>query len=308
MPEGSFVSASFDVPKPKISLWRRVRVWTVIGVFYAAIPILIYYAILQLNSAVRKGAAWDDRLLSVFYAVLLLLYPFFMARVFLRTKWTTGRWTPPKMTIEQRAAFASRRCGAAYNPPSSWLAYVVSWGNYTAMDATATPWMRALGWTILACYGAWLLFCLAVGIALLVLGLTSLTDSFGLSLVMMGFGAALLLLPGKAAWSGISRFQTTGSLRISQEEMAQKSEQKRAWEATKSAQPMQKKLQAVAGSLIVIGVAWGWQFLRLQKHKHADWFNPGLWTIFVLYEIWVQFRRPTRGAAQSNGASEATVV
>jgi hypothetical protein len=52
---------------------------------------------------------------------------------------------------------------------------------------------------------------------------------------------------------------------------------------------------------------WGWQVLRLQNHKHADWFNPSLGTLFVLYEIWVQFRRPKGGAGQSSGTVEVTL-
>jgi hypothetical protein len=279
----------------------------VIGFFYAVIPVMLYYAVSLIRFALRAGAAWDDRLVWLFGAGLLLIYPFFIARFYLRTKWTTGRWNPPKMTEQKRAAFAARRCGSKYNPPYSWFEYVVSWGNYTAMDAVATPWKRALGWVILAAYAAFLLFCLAAAVCLLVLGLTSLTDSFGLSLLMIGFGAILLLFPGKAVWSGISRFQTTGSLRLSQEEMAQKTEQKRDWEATRSAQPTRKKLQSVAVALIVMGAMWGWQVLRLQNHKHADWFNPSLGTLFVLYEIWVQFRRPKGGAGQSSGTVEVTL-
>jgi len=190
--------------KPKAPLWKRVRAWTVILGLYAVILGMAGFAVTLIRHSFRSGAALEDRLFLLSGAVALLVPPISVAWVYLRTRWTTGRWLMKKQErVQKLSQCSTRRPAARQTPPWSWVRFAANWANYSAMESSLPLWQRAIGWSLLAVFAALMLSAIALSIIFMGAGFATIHS---LGLVMVGFGALLLLIPGQVTWSCVGRF------------------------------------------------------------------------------------------------------
>jgi hypothetical protein len=288
--------------KPKAPLWKRVRAWTIILGLYAATLAMVVFAVTLVQHSFRSGTAIEDRLCLLLGAGMLLVLPVRVAWVYICSKWITGRWLVTKQKRDQTFSQCStRRLVASQTPPWSWLRFAANWANYSAMESSLPLWQCVLGWTLLVAFAALLLFVIALGVIMMGAGIATIHTG---GLVMVGFGALVLLIPGQVAWSYIGRYRTTGSIRTTQDELRQMSAQITEWRAREWRKPLRTKILSMVVITAIFSVWWIRVALRHSRHAHESWFNPALWTLFAIYAMWIQFRKPK--ALQSQTSVSAT--
>jgi hypothetical protein len=291
------------VAKPKAPLWKRVRAWTIILGSYAAILGMAVFAVTLVQHSFRSDSALEDRLLLLSGAVALVL-PVRVAWIYIRTKSTTGRWLMTKQKRDQTLSQCStRRFVASQTPPWSWFWLAANWANYSAMESSLPLWQRALGWTFLVAFAALLLSVITFGVIMMGAGIV-IIHSVGL--VLVGFGALLLLIPGQVIRFYIDRYRTMGSIRTTQEELRQMSVQRTEWRAREWQKPLRTKILSTVVVAAVFSMWWIRVALHHSRHAHEDSFNPGVWTLFAIYAVWIQFRKPKAPQPQTSGPPAAT--
>ena len=285
-------------PKPKAPLWKRVRAWTVILGLYAVILGMAGFGVTLIRSNFRSGKALDDRLFLLLGGAALLIPLVRVAWVYLRSKWIKGRWLMTKQESAQLLSQCSaRRFRASEIPPWSWIRFGVNWANYSAMEPKNPLWKRALGWTLLIAFVALMLLLTGFGVIFTVAGFATIASG---GLVIIGFGALLFVVPIQATWSCIRRIRTMGSLRTPQEELRQMGVQTTEWQDRETQKPLRSK---VVSTVIIAAILSGWWVrvtLHHPQHPHETWFNPALWTLFAIYAIRVQFRKPKNSPPQTS--------
>jgi hypothetical protein len=278
------------VPKPKPPLWRRVRAWTVILSLYAVILGMAGLAVTLIRHSFRSGIALEDRLFLLSGTVALLVPPITLAWVYLRTRWTTGRWlTTNQERVQRLSQCSAQRSVARQAPPWSWVRFAANWANYSAMESSLPLWQRALGWSLLAVFATLMLSAIALSIIFMGAGFATIRS---LGIVIVGCGALLLVIPGQVVWVCISRFRMTGSIRTTKEELQQMGAQSTEWQVREWQKPLRSKILTTAVVVAVLSAWWIRIGLHHSRHAHENWFNPGLWTLFAIYAIWIQFRKP----------------
>jgi hypothetical protein len=276
-------------PKTPAPLWKRIRAWTIIVLLYAAIAAMAVYGCVVLYRAFKPGLPLDDRFAHIFAAAALLLIPAFLIRVFLRNKWTTGRWFPPRSQTSYASQCSINRSRTTQSPPWSWFGYAADWANHSAFNAALPLWRRIAGWTLLIAFAAILLACTGVSILFIGAGLDTVRTG---GLIMIFFGLVLLLYPILAARSYFRRWRNTGTVLIPLSEL----EQARARQSQSFERERQKPLRTKIISTIIalIGLTYWWfrETLFHTRHPHESWVTPAMWTVFFAYATWNQFRKP----------------
>ena len=276
--------------RPKVALWKRVLAWSVLVGLYAASIGMAGFGVRLILHGLRPGIEVGDRLGLFSMAAGLLVFPVALVSVFVRTKLKSGRWAMSKKEAMQRhAQCAARRVGPMRTPPWSFILFAVHWSNFTARDERTPAWKRAVGWTLLVLFGATLLGMAAFGVIFIGAGL----DTFlSLGWMMMVFGLMLWVVPVQAVRACLRRRRETGSLRTSEDELAQLSVQRTVWEFGESQKPLRSKVISTVLMAIVLGVFWMRSVVYPTRHSHPNWVTPGMWTLFAAYVVWVQFRKP----------------
>jgi hypothetical protein len=276
--------------KPKASLWRRVCAWTVIVGLYAAILGMVGFAVSLVRDSFKSGTAVGDRVFLLLGAAALLAIPFSVARVYVRTRWATGRWLMSKQERVQRLSqCAMRRPGARATPPWSWIQFAANWANYSAMESSLPLWRRATGWILLVAFAALVLAVSAFGVIAMGAGLDTIHSG---GLMMVGIGALVLLIPGMIGWSLVRRFRRTGSIHVTQEELRQMSEQISEGQAREWQKPLREKILATVSVTAILAVWRSWMEYRHSRGHHQNWVTFGMWTLFAIYSTWNLFRKP----------------
>jgi ABC-type multidrug transport system fused ATPase/permease subunit len=296
----------FSEPRPAAPLWKRVRALALIVFLYAITVAMAGAAIALIIRIFRPGTPPEDRLTFLMIAPALLVIPGGVAWKYLRTKWTTGRWF---MTREKSAQVlvqcSTQKFSSTQAPPWGWILFAVHWANYAARDPDAPLAKRVLGWTMLVLVIAALLGVTGLGVIFIGAGIDTI-HSVGPIMVIVG--ALILLFPALAARSLRRRVRSTGSWRTSQDELGQMVAQRNEWRIRENRKSLRAKIISTVITVAIITVWWMREAMRHARHEHYDWFNPTLWTVFAIYAIWIQFRKPKSSAPPSSNASPVTQI
>lgn len=278
------------VPSLKAPLRKPVLAWASVFFLYAVTLGMAGFAITLIRHSFRSGIPFDDRVYLLTGAAVLLAFPVRVAWVYIRSKWTSGHWLMTKEeSARMRSHCSTQRIGVTQTPPWSWIWFALNWANYSAREPNTSLWRRALGWALLAAFAAVIFAAAGLGIIFIGAGLDSIHSG---GLVIVGIGAILLLIPILTAWFCILRKRRTGSLRSHQEDLQQMGVQQTEWQTKESQKPLKSKIVSTVIIVIILGGWWMRETLNYSRHSHADWVNPGLWTLFGIYAIWIQFRKP----------------
>jgi hypothetical protein len=170
-----------------------------------------------------------------------------------------------------------------------WIYFAINWANYSAMERSLPLWRRTIGWILLAAFATFMLVLAGFGIIAIIAGITAIQSS-GLGMVV--FGVFLLLSPILVTWSCIRRLRTTGSLRTSKEELLQMGARITEWENGEGQKPLRSKIGSTVIMTAIVGLLW-MVTLRRSQHPHESWGSlSGLITLYTIYAIWIQFRKP----------------
>jgi hypothetical protein len=294
------------VSKPAVPMWRRVRAWAIIVLAYPVVLGAAAAAVPMLRSAMRPGLASDDRLEHLLWGAMLLLPLGYIVRYFLRTKLKTGRWTRTK---EQRQkdlervrancapSGAARGCGVKQH---TWTKLLRAWATCTAMDKTRSTPQRAAAWAVLAAYVAAMLGLTAIGVICIGAGLPD--DKSSATPLMIGVGLLVLLVPAMAV-RGLVKGIRAGTLGTTREELEQMQAQQAAWRLRESQKPLRSKLVNLAIALVIYGWYWWRITVHHAQHPHESWITPVVMTSFLLYTVYVQFRKPKSAAGEADGST-----
>jgi hypothetical protein len=274
-----------------------VRAWAVL-LLIVAIPMgMAVGGGFWVKKALRPGSPWEDTLYYLMISVAFFAPLGFVAWTLARTKMKTGRWTVSAEVRRQRAGQCTTQgCAARQN---SWTSYAVKWASCTAMDSECPPWQRAAAWAVLAGYMLAMLGMTAI--AVICFGAAFADDNTTVATCLfIGLGLAVLLVPGLAV-RGLIRAIGAGKVGATRDEV----EQIRAQRAERRAQEWQKPLRSKVGTTVFLlamyGLWWARATLHRGQHPHESWVTPAMWTPFVVYAIWVQFRRPKERAQGQSG-------
>jgi hypothetical protein len=283
--------------KPKAPLWKRVRAWTIIVALYAIFLGMAAGAVPLLRSVFRPGVPVEDRLLHLVWAVGLLTPLGIVLRYFVRVRLKTGLWrgTPEqrKQEREQRRAQCSPATGCAARK-NTWTRYVVRWASYAAMDRTRPMPQRVAGWAVLVLYVVAVLAFVALGVICLGAAFAD-NNSITATLVFIGFGIAVLLWPALAVIS-LVRGVRAGKLGATREEIEQMQAQRSVQRQRDWQKPLRSKIINTTVSCAIYALWWLRVTVHHAQHPHESWVTPAMTTPFLIYSIWIQFRRPKSAA------------
>jgi hypothetical protein len=288
--------------KPKAPLWKRVRAYTIIVALYAAILGMAAAAVPLLRSVFRPGTPLEERGLDLVYGVFLLLPLGFVLRYFLRLRLKTGRWRRTPEYIKQERAERRAKCTPATGcapGKNTWVSYIVKWATFAAMDKTSSAAQRLAGWGVLTLYALGMLAMVAVGLICFAMAFAG-NNSIGLTLTFVGFGIAVLFVPGLAVVK-LVRGIGAGKLGATREDLEQLRAERTMQHQREWQKPLRSKIGSTAISCAILAFMWIRAAILHAKHTHANWVAPAMWTPALLYSIWLQFRRPKSAAAPNNG-------
>ncbi len=290
------------MPWPKATLRKRVLAWTLVLTLYAIVAGMAIGAVVLIRFAFKSGTSLDGRLIDLSSAAFLLILPVRLSWIYFHKRWTTGRWL---MTKEERAQqlsqCATRRNRPIQAPPYSWIRRASLWASYSAMETASPFWRRALGWTVLILFIAAQLGFAALGV--IFIGAAFADGPVLLRFVLIALGGLMLLLPIQAMRSSILRRRTTGTWVVSREELQQLDAQRTEWRVRESQRPLSSKIISI---VIMAVLLTGWWIRVTVHHSHQNWLNPAIWTVFAIYAIWVQFRKPKNSLQRTSDSSLAT--
>ena len=213
-----------------------------------------------------------------------------------RTKIKTGRWS---VSAEARAQ-RSGRCSTqgCTTKQSSWSNYAVKWAGCTVMDRECPTWQRATAWAVLAVYVLAMLGMTAVGV--ICFGAAFADNNTALATCLfIGLGLAVLLVPGLAVWRLISAI-LAGKVGATREEVAAIRVLRAERRAREWQRPLRTKIGAIVFAVVMYG-AWYLHATHRDQHSHVRWVTPAMYAPFLLYGIWVQFRRPKERLRDQSG-------
>jgi hypothetical protein len=282
--------------KCKPPLRRRVRAWAIIVALYAVFLGMAAGAIPLLRSAFKSGVAWDDRLMHLLWAALLLAPLGFVVRYFVRVRLKTGRWrgTPEQRKQERQQRLAKCSVGGAKpvcgTKQSSPVTYVIKWASCSAFDPKCMPWLRGAAWLVLVAYTVAVVGVAAFGV--IAIGASFADDNtHTATLLFIALGLAALIWPAMVAWR-LVRGLRAGQVGATREELDAARAQRMAYHVRENQKPLRSKLinTAIAGG--VYALWWFRVTVHHVQHPHESWVTPAMATPFFLYSIWVQFRKP----------------
>jgi len=288
-------------PKCKAPLGKRVRAWTIIVALYGVFLGMAAGAVPLLRTAFRPGVALDDRLMHLVWAGCLLLPLGLVVRYFVRVRLKTGRWrgTPEqrKQDREQRLARCTtsggkRVCAARQSSPN---AYAIKWASCSAFDPTCTPWQRTGAWLVLVLYTLAVLTVAVFGLMCFGAGFAD-DNTLNQSLLWIGLGMASLIWPVVVAVK-LVRGIRDGQVGTTREELDELRAQRIEWRMRESQKPLRSRLVGTAATVAVYALWW---MRAASHHAHESWVTPAMAAPWVIYAIWVQFRRP-KSAPPANG-------
>jgi hypothetical protein len=276
-------------PKPKMPLWRRVRAWTLVVGLYVLAAGLTVGAFLFARSAFRPGLVWEDRLFQLVCATGVGLFPGAVIWFLIRRRWKSGRWamTKPERVQQILQCSTQSRVGNA-GQPWSMVGYGVSWGSYSAMEATCPLWQRIAGWGMLIVFGAFVLSLIGGSVILIGAGVATISSG---GVLIIGIGLLLLIWPAVTVRALVRR-KRAGGVRVSWEELEGMRAQRTAWRVRESGRSLRYKIVSTVICVSVYGLWWVRVTLHHAQHPHESWMTPAIWTPFLLYMLWVQFRKP----------------
>jgi hypothetical protein len=177
--------------------------------------------------------------------------------------------------------------------------FAIKWGGYSAMETAAPLWQRVAGWAVLAVLLAALVGLTGFGVIMIGAGCGTLGPD-GLGLVMIGFGLLLFVYPVQAIRACFRRKRETGSLRVTHDELTEMRLQQTARNNQERRKPLGSKIVSSL-FLVAILVGWGlWGKLDPPKSRPFSWDNLALWSLFAIYVIWNQFRKPQRARSSDS--------
>jgi hypothetical protein len=287
-----------DEMKPRIALWRRVRAWAIVALVYGVFVGMAAGAVRLVWAAVRPGVGLEDRIFYAMMACGLLVAPGLLVWGFLKRKWKSGRWGMTREESAQTMAVCRVRAqgqGRMSAPPWAWVEYAAGWGVWAAFEAGVPGRQRVAGWGVLVGFGVLLLGITAIGVVFSGAGL----DTFWrLGWLLALFGVALFVFPVRAVMFLVRRRRERGSVGLSRAELGVMGEQRRTWRVREWEKPLRTKILTTAFMILFLGLWWARALLH-SSHGHRDgWVTPAMWTVFGVYGVWVQFRRPRAVEAQ----------
>jgi hypothetical protein len=169
------------------------------------------------------------------------------------------------------------------------------------MDRTLPRWRRVAGWGVLAGCAAGVLGLAAMGV--ICCGAAFADDNtINQSLLFLGLGIAVLVIPVVAVWR-LVRSIREGKVGATREDVEEMQAQQAAWRAREWQRPLRNKIVSTAFLMVVYGLLWMRATWHHAQHPHQSWVTPAMYTPWVLYLIWIQFRRPKDAPPQSEDAS-----
>ena len=301
-PNGGHSEAA--APKCKAPLWRRVRAWTLLLVI-CAVPVgLAIGGGFWMRSALRPGRPWEDTLYYLLGSIALFVPLAAVVRVYVRSKWKTGRWIPPREeSLKKISQCSTGGCAARQN---SWIIFAIKWGSYSAMNRSLPPWQRIAGWMVLAVYAASLLALTAFGV--ICFGAAFADDNtITASLLFIGLGLAVLIVPALAVRSLIRGIRA-GKVGGTREDLEQMRGQRTLWREREWQRPLRSKILTTAVLIALYSLWWMRVALHHALHPHESWMTPTMYTPAFIYAIWAQFRRPKTSQPQNSGTSAPTEI
>lgn len=281
------------IPPPP---WRRVRAWAMVCILYGFVLALAAASFVVLRHAFVHGLDITDRLYRLVGAVLLLAFPALIARQFIRTKQTTGRWLGTPAQSEQRVALCAMCPQRRIAPQQrSLLLFGLLWANISLRDRQSPITKRLLAALILSVYAAFLVATCALSVILIGAGIATFA-SFGWMMIL--FGLILLIIPAQFIAATVHRYRSHGDLRSSQDDLAGILAARSLWSRQQRQQSLRSRLISTAVFLAVLTIFWLRVTVYHSRHPHESWVTPLFWTLFGLYLIWNQFRRPKSSPAK----------
>ena len=271
-------------------LWRQIRAWTLVCVLYCTVLALAVGGFVVLRHAFVPRLDITDRFYRLFAAVALLAFPALVASYLIPAKWTSSRWPLPRRQPSQFVAQCAMRPTSRINPQQrSLVLFVLHWANIALRDPQSSVFKRLLGVLVLAVYAAALLAICALSIVMVGAGSATFA-SFGWLMIL--FGLILLIIPAQFIAAIVQRFRTHGNLRSAPDDLAGIMAARGLWYQQQRSQSLRSKLISTAICVAVLTMFWLRVTVYHSRHPHESWTIPFFWTLFALYLIWNQFRRP----------------
>lgn len=281
------------IPPPP---WRRVRAWAMVCILYGFVLALAAASFVVLRHAFAPDLDITDRLYRLFGAAALLAFPALVAFYLIRARLTAGRWSVPReQTLQRVAQCAERPQGRVRPQQRSLVLFVLHWANLAVRDPQSHLFKGLIGVLVLIAYAAALLAVCALSLILVGAGIATFA-SFGWMMIL--FGLILLIIPAQFIAATVHRYRSHGDLRSSQDDLAGILAARSLWSRQQRQQSLRSRLISTAVFLAVLTIFWLRVTVYHSRHPHESWVTPLFWTLFGLYLIWNQFRRPKSSPAK----------
>jgi len=289
--------------RPKAALWKRARAWALILLICSVVLGLACGGFYFLLHAFRPGVFLGDRIYDTAIALGLFAVP---ARIFwtsLGTRLSTGRWTrTPQERRERVAQCAAKRSTTRPRvaQPSwwTWLVYSLKWANYTAREPEIS---RARLFAARAVLLLGLLGYLATCLFPLVcVGAAFADDNTRTATVLfLAMAALCALLPWWLTRSLLRYRSTHPFMRTQPEELEEIGARHTQWHIQENQKPLRSKIISTVTILAAYGYWWVRATSYRSHHANDSRITPAMWTPFMIYGIFVQFRKPKLSQPQA---------
>lgn len=271
-------------------VWAAFMLWS--GILF----VLLLGAVTLVLAAFNLRSSLEDSLFYALGASAFLALPAKFAWN-LTYRWTSAcSWWPSTLQV-RRTSFPialtlsrTRPSGWRQATPWSWLNYRFRWAGYAAFEHALPSWQRMVARIQLFFCGLFLLGSTISGIHLILRGLL-VSHAGGLNLVLLGM--AVILLPGLTVRAMVRRSRA-GSLRVTFAELEGLRSEHAAWRLGELQRSLRTKIVATVFLLTIYTFWWLRVIGHRAQHPHEKWLTPLLWTPFLLYRLWAQFRAPKK--------------
>lgn len=281
--------------KCKPPLAKRVRAWTILGGLCAVFLGTTIASVPQLRYAFRPGVTWDDRLMHLLWAALLMAPCLLVLRQFVVNRAKTGRWLGTPESRKEKREQQLAQCAIKNGRPvcaaqPDLFRFALQWAGYAAFAPELAAWQRATAWLVLAAYTVAVLGVAALGVIAIGASFDS-SNTLTQMLLFLGLGVAALIWPGFVAWRLIRNLRA-GKVGTTREQLDELRSRQTAWRMRENAKPLKTKLINIGITVAIYALWWMRVTVHHAQHPHESWVAPAIMTPFFVYSIWAQFRPP----------------